>query len=113
MISVEHNRIVEAWRAAARDLSIDITAPFSLTVDGRVHEYLALVHHFGGGRGIVVAALPWDRAQYEDAESEDYPCSFVNVRRYSKYERAFFVETLAEWGYTGPAERRPAWLKEG
>jgi hypothetical protein len=111
-MNADHRKISKAWMAAARDLGVDVIAPFSLTVDGRDHEYLALVPHFGGGKGIVVAALPSDRVLYADAKSADYRCSFVNVELYGAYERAFFIETLTEWGFTGPAEKRPAWLNE-
>ncbi len=77
------------------------------------HEFLAYVPHFGGGNGIVVAALPSDGAQYATAERAGYRCSFVNADLYGTYDRALFVETLTEWGFTGPAEKRPEWMAAG
>jgi hypothetical protein len=111
-MNAEHKSISEAWKLAARDLGIEVIAPFFLAVDGREHEYLAHVSHFGGGKGIVVAPLPSDRVLYADAKSRDYRCSFVNGELYATYERAFFIDTLMEWGFTGPTENRPTWLTQ-
>jgi hypothetical protein len=46
-----------------------------------------------------------------DARSAGYGYSFVNGELYCRYDRAHFVETLTEWGYTGPIERRPRWME--
>jgi hypothetical protein len=111
-MNTEPKMVSAAWVLAAHDLGIEVIAPFVLTVGGREHKCLALVPHFGGGNGILVATLPSDRVLYADAKSTDYRCSFVDRELYGKYERTLFVETLTEWGFTGPARKRPAWLKE-
>ncbi len=107
---ITEHKVVEAWLAASRDLGITVIAPFTLSVNGRDQEYLAHIPDFGGGKGIVVASLPYDSASYAFAKSMNYRCSFVNVEMYRIYDRAFFIETLTEWGFTGSYEARPAWL---
>ena len=46
----------------------------------------------------------------EELRPYGYYLSCVNARRYSRFEREHFIETLVDWGYTGPATVRPTWL---
>ena len=102
--------VLDAWLTAAGDLGFDVIVPFALNADGRDYENLVLVPHFGGG--ILVAGLSTDRGLRLDAKDAGYQCSFVNAERYGRYDRDFFVDTLSEWGFTGPEHKRPTWLKD-
>ena len=44
----DYYQLVDAWRTAASDLGIRVTAPFSITDDdGDQVQFIALVHDFG------------------------------------------------------------------
>lgn len=118
---LEHKLIAEAWRAAALDLGIEVVAPYSVAVDGRLQEYLALVPHFGSEHGALVALSPSDeatnadaevRALFKAAEKANYYCSLLDAEAYQRYDRKLFIETLVDWGFYGPPANRPAWLPE-
>jgi|SRR5580658_8925955 hypothetical protein len=109
-----HNAI-NAWKMAARELGIEVVAPFAFSVDGRIHECLAWVAHFGRQKGIVVVgACPpdfvTDRTLMMDADYEGYQWSALDMRTYSVFNREDFIEALTDWGFTGPENRRPGWL---
>ena len=109
--------VVDAWRTAGRELGLEVVAPFVFMVGGRTHQCLAWVPNFSHQRGIVVAGTAppdfWTDAQLaKDAASEGYGFSAVNVVCYKRYDRERFIETLTEWGFTGPSEKRPKWLTE-
>ena len=105
--------VVEAWKTAARELDIEVVAPFTFGVAGRTHECDAWVRDFGGGIIVVGENYPEYVASpllIVDVERAGYGLSRVNIAFYDKYDRERFVETLEEWGFTGPLDRRPSWL---
>ena len=109
-------RLADAWRAASEALGVEILAPYSFEWKGDVFDCLAFVPLFGGTKGTVVEALhepgfdadPRLRAAAQEA---GYFVSSVNTEAYSTYDKQLFVETLQDWGYFGPAEQAPPWLK--
>ncbi len=107
--------VVEAWTTAAKELGIDVVTPFRFSVEGRAHECLAWLAHFGGAHGIVLVGIsPPDFATdpmlHADATREGYRWSAINTQVYGAFDRERFVEALLDWGFYGPAERRPSWL---
>lgn len=104
-----------AWQTAARELGVAATVPFVLQVEGRAHACVAWVPDFGGPRGTVVmpATAPdfaVDPTFVADAERAGYRWSALSVAAYHTFDRELFVATLADWGFTGPSDVRPAWL---
>jgi hypothetical protein len=80
---------MSAWRAAAADLGLDVTAPF--TVEDGSHSSAACigwVTHFGSSRGTVAVG--------RHAANED-----------SRYDRGLFIETLNDWGWHGDPSAVP------
>lgn len=105
-----------AWETAARELGFAAVVPFVLTVDDRTHECIAWLPDVGGPRGILVVGVSppdfrVDPAFVEDAERLGYAWSGVATSSYGTFERALFVETLADWGFHGPADARPDGLE--
>jgi hypothetical protein len=107
----KHKLVAEAFLAAGRDLGIDVVAPFDLIVDGRGYSFLAFLPHFGGPKGMVVAAMTFDSGMEEAAAKTGYYVSSVNVDAYDKYDREHYIDTLNDWGFYGPGEKRPRWQK--
>jgi hypothetical protein len=46
----------------------------------------------------------------ELSESLGYFQSTLSPKYYDRYDRELFLETLRDWGWTGPGAMRPAWL---
>jgi hypothetical protein len=110
--------LIRAWQTAARELSIEVHAPFVLRVEGRAHQCIAWVPHFSGRRGILVLATETSRRRtgklfVEDARTQGYPFSSLEVHSYKEYDRDRYIDMLNEWGYYGPPEKCPAWCVEG
>jgi hypothetical protein len=97
---------------AARELSIYVVAPFNFEVQAERYACLAWLPDFGGPHGMVVAALSASRELRRVAGSVGQPCSFVNPEVYRTFNRRRFIETLLDWGFTGPQERRPPWVDD-
>jgi hypothetical protein len=52
------HQLAAAWRLAAAELGIAVTAPFELPAVDGVFRYGALVHGFGTAKGVLLRALP-------------------------------------------------------
>jgi hypothetical protein len=106
---------VKAWQDAADRLGIAVVAPF--TISGPKHSIvcIAFLPDFGSKNGMVIGhadspAFEMDPLLAECARSLEMYYSFVNLDQYSTFNAGVFKEALADWGYFGAAERRPAWL---
>ncbi len=100
--------LVSAWRDAARDLGVDVRAPFNLPDVST--PCFAWVTSFGSSHGTVVTGR---RSANEDiraiAESRSMYCSEIDEESYSRYDRDLFVETLNDWGWYGDLSAVPEW----
>jgi len=93
----------EAWRIAAEDLGIRVTAPFLLEgAQGNAIAVVALVHGFGAPAGTLAGTIEDDfEVLCGLAEHSQLYVSLLNPDRYSQYERQLFVDTLNDWGWFG------------
>ena len=112
MSQIDDESITEAFLAAGRDLGVEVVAPYVLMADGRRHKFSAFVPYFGNSKGIVIAAMPSSHALSEAARKVGLGISFVNQEMYGTYGRDHFIDMLTEWGFYGPDEKRPSWLKQ-
>src|SRR5579872_6289547 len=103
---------IQFWKRAARDLGIEIETPFRLALPGGVTLYVsALVKLFGPRRGMVVDAdcsiiSPHIRALVENGFGY---CGNLGGAP-ETYQRDRMVGVLADWGWSGPSDKKPAWL---
>ena len=98
-----------AWRVAASDLSLRVTAPIRLTLDdGTVAEFPALVHEFGSASGTLVCEMDDVARARVVAKSLGYYVSGVNPAVYAAYDRATYRDTLEDWGWYGEGAQ-PEW----
>ena len=109
--------MVEAWRVAGRELGIEVVAPFRFEVEGRSHECVAWLAHFGREKGLVLVELSppdfaTEQALRADAKRAGYQWSALDLQAYASFDRNTFVEALVDWGFTGPLDRRPSWLDD-
>jgi hypothetical protein len=103
----------DVWRKAAVDLGLDIIAPARVTMsDGTTVKFHVLLKNFGGASGILLGEDYEKARPYKDnitalgyAMSHYLPPSDAEV-----YDRENIIEVLADWGWTGPPEHKPAWL---
>jgi hypothetical protein len=98
-------RLSDAWRQAALELDIRVTAPFTVTApSGEIVEFPAFVQDFGLPVGTLVCSMH-DAAPRQLA---DYFVSAVNPDVYRVYERQAFVDALEDWGWFGESSP-PKW----
>jgi hypothetical protein len=99
-------QISDAWRQAAAELGIRVTAPFALvTESGETVCFEAHILDFGGPKGTVVAS--------QDSGLDDmrnrlgyYPSNLFPT--YRAYVRQYFIDTLNDWGgLATKAKNRP------
>jgi len=100
-------QISEAWRRAAADLGIRVTAQITVEVGSQeTAEFRALVHDFGGPMGTLVCSM-------DDSSPRrlgDYFVSAVNPEVYQNYDRQTFVDALEDWGWFGK-DAPPTWYR--
>lgn len=96
--------LIEAWRIAASDLGFRLEAPYCLsTLTGERIWVEGFLPDFGGNRGMIFRGLE------NSASPTDRYISRIGPM-YRQYKRDSFIEALSDWGWFGPAERRPDWL---
>lgn len=100
-----------AWQHAAQELCFEIVSPFVLQNDLRAHNCIAwLPHFFSKKRGVLVVGHgTLDKTFISDSNRLDYSLSIINMQSYSVYDRQLFIDTLLDWGYFGPIEKKPSW----
>lgn len=53
-----------------------------------------------------------DKPFGEDARKAGYFVSFISAESYATFRSDKFRDALADWGFYGDTERRPAWIAE-
>jgi len=102
-------RVVAAWKEAAADLGIRFISPFvAPSVAGLKHEYLGLVHMFGGQAGTLIRLLREPSEKSPDPTGDGYYWSILGPD-YARYNRQLFIDTLDDWQFFGPDSERPEW----
>jgi hypothetical protein len=117
MNTKENRKMVsDAWRIAAKALSIDIEAPYLIrTSDGKKVSCIAHLPDFGGPTGMVIGL--WSGSAHKTheplilaARSLELYCSLINAEIYNSYDEETFKEALTDWGFFGNEDHRPNWL---
>jgi hypothetical protein len=100
------------WRRVSDDLALDIATPFeAVLLDGTKLSVSAFVRNFGPPRGMLIAA---EQDQLKGCEKKiiesgfGYSTNLGNAPE--QYDRASMIDVLNDWGWSGPEERRPAWV---
>ncbi len=93
---------VRAWRTAASDLEITVTAPSTLRgAKGIKIDYAALVHDFGSPKGIAILVRE-DRQAMEAADAAGY--GYSCMASYQTYDRDSFMDALIDWEWVAKLE---------
>jgi len=101
--------IMNAWRAAAKDLGIRVEIPFSLvSADGESELYEGRAIDFGGPNGVVFGIFDDDRSSRKRRKDAGY-CWSGLAPSYRTYNRELFISTLDDWKWFGPKGQEPAW----
>ena len=102
--------LIQAWREAALDLGIEIVYPYVLKLKfGDEVRAELLVKEFGPTLVATDAVEETFRRLGDQIVAEGYGWS-VLCGEELHYDRKHFIEILKDWGWTGAAERRPAWI---
>ena len=106
----KRTRICNAWHQAASDLGIRFTAPYSIDLpNGERRTFLGLVHGFGRERGTLIDVLGDGLALTQNKTIGGEYCISQLADTYAEYERAYFIETLDDWGWCGAPDQQPSW----
>jgi hypothetical protein len=98
------------WRAAASDLSLELESPATIRLAGATLTAVALLRHFGGGRGMIIVS-DYGVLRPHHAELIDSGFGYSTMSDPTDpYERDGCIEVLRDWGWTGPADESPRWL---
>jgi len=104
-------RCIEAWRAAAIDLGIEVTAPFSLRDShGDQIEFIAHVRDFGSRRGTLIWMMPEPMPTARLSHGVFHFISAVSPAMFGEYDRERFIEAREAWGWEGRGEP-PNWYR--
>lgn len=103
---------VEFWRKVSAELGISVETPFETTLpDGRQIRASALVRDFGAKRGMAVFA---DAALVHPIGDALWACGYGFSAGFGahpdEYDRAYMIEILDDWGWSGDPARKPHWL---
>jgi len=103
-----------AWRTAAKDLKLDIVAPFVLKTETFSITAEILLKNFGSENGMLIVSNYKIIEPYHDKiiqlgygystltePDKDYP--------FNADEKEAFIEMISEWGWFGPG-KAPEWL---
>jgi hypothetical protein len=101
---------VQFWKLAAKDLNLEIEAPFQFEFpSGAQIQASALVKYFGGPRGMVVDAAYSILEPHTTALIEN-GFGFSACGTPESYDRDDMIEVLADWEWSGPPDLKPGWL---
>jgi hypothetical protein len=103
-------RIVSTLAARAGELSVRFTAPYVVVDDdGASYGYLGLVHEFGAPTGTLIGSR--DTCPSGSVHERDFALSLFDPESPGLGSRSEAIEMFSDWGWCGPPERRPSWLR--
>jgi len=99
----------QTWLEAAQELGFRVTAPFVLkTKSDTSYQFDALVHDFGGERGMVLMEK-WESEKADAAAAHGYGYSSMSA---GPFDREATLDALRDWGWCGKNVAAPSWLNE-
>jgi hypothetical protein len=101
------------WRRVSADLQIEIISPFGLVLpNGQELTVTALVRNFGQNSGMLVAeSYEMIKAYQKDFVDLGYGYAVNIGGSPDEYNRSLMIEILQDWGWSGPRDQSPSWLK--
>src|SRR5580692_7982885 len=92
----------ETCNAAAKDLGVDVVAPYTLVdAAGVANDFIALFRCFGSEKGVLICHADDWVMKNGIASHHGYGCSGLHPDSYSQYDRELWIETLGDWGWCG------------
>jgi hypothetical protein len=108
-MSLDEQRVCEAWQQAAQELGFRFTPSVRISLDAQSYTFLGLVHSFGGPEGALLALYQPGHSLSEYPQPDGYHVSLLSASSYDHYERQHFVDTLDDFQWFGPEVERPEW----
>jgi len=102
--------IIKAWLDAAKDLKIEVIAPYALNAkSGHRFNFIALVKDFGSSNGTLVTTNDHEEGSPDAAEEQGAYWSALYPESYLSYNREEFIAMLNDWGWFGKEKEKPSW----
>jgi len=106
------DRLLDQWYEAARDLNLDVQAPFTAQLpSGAQIQGRLLLRHFGAENGMIVVTdyLSISPFVAEIIEAGYGFSTLSEPSEHEPYDREVYVEMLRDWGWVGAEKDRPLW----
>jgi hypothetical protein len=101
----------KAWRQASEDLAFEFISPFSFEDKaGKTRTCAGLVRHFGGPMGALIIGEDSEPDTEDAGAKAGYYTSALSPLHYNRYNPSLFMNTLRDWGWHGPTEKKPSWF---
>ena len=109
-------KLEQLWNLAKDDLGLDIEAHFSLVLPIKNITITSelLLKNFGVKKGMLIFTRVQDlQGLGKEIVQEGYGYSVLSEPSQTRtYKRDEFITLLSDWGWSGPPEKRPSWMKE-
>lgn len=105
------DRLRKSWEKAGKDLGIEFICPYEFSDrKGGSFSCTGLVKNFGAPKGVLIISRKDGDNLFDIGPNLGYYTPSLNPRYYECYDQEKFIETLREWGWYGPENKKPKWL---
>ena len=103
---------IDSWAQAAQELGVTLISP-PVTIPSGLEMYPMLVPYFGTEKGTFVFSEMQPKSVVDELRDNGYTCSiFSQCPEGYRVSVENLVEILSDWGWSGPENRRPSWVKD-
>jgi len=116
-MKTEIEKIRSNWHKAAQELGFDFVSPYLFNENGKIEfECFGFVANYGSKTGtIILLACPPDfeinSKLNNTIRNKGYYCTNINTEIYAIYKSDLFIDSLVDWSYFGPENKKPNWIK--
>jgi len=109
-------KLEQLWNMAKDDLGLDIEISFPLVLPKKNITITSelLLKNFGAERGMLVFTRSQElQGSGEEIVQEGYGYSVLSEPSQTRtYKKDEFIALLSDWGWSGPPEKKPTWIKD-
>src|SRR5689334_8412927 len=108
-------RLQSMLSRACEELGLTVAIPFTMSLpDGGELRAQALLPQLGASKGMVIVSNYEDLlGRADELVASDYGYSVLSEPEPTEtYDVESFAEMFRDWGWSGGAEKKPAWMQE-
>lgn len=105
-------RLEAAWEEAGDRLGIDVETGYVLDTSMGSVVFPVYLPDFGGPEGMVIMAAGHGEGDLARRVARDAGLQYAELHgSFGKYDGEEFRATLNDWGWSGPPETSPDWVR--